>query len=227
LPSLLFSGRHVLDVGCNEGWVTCEIAQSWGARKVVGVDIDDSLIRSAWRRRRTVWSLQAPCSQGIFNVPVDPGYFPASCEHEYGSLPIPPSTSRGKNVFPHNMSFRTADWTSSDIPEDLEGYDVVIAFSISKWIHLNDGDEGLKKFFLKVHSVLRTGGVFALEPQPWDSYAKAKRMNEKLKNNAKHLVIRPDDFGSILANIGFGSVRRFGPVGEGGFSRPIDLYVKL
>jgi hypothetical protein len=55
-------------------------------------------------------------------------YFPASCEHEFGSLPIPPSSNRGKTTFPHNISFRTADWTITSIPEDAEGYDVVIAY---------------------------------------------------------------------------------------------------
>ena len=34
-------------------------AQSWGASKVIGVDIDDALIRAAWKRRKTLWSMQA------------------------------------------------------------------------------------------------------------------------------------------------------------------------
>lgn len=52
-----------------------------------------------------------------------------------------------------------------------------LRFSISKWIHLNDGDEGVLRFFRRVHAVLSTGGVFVLEPQEWDTYAKAKRMD--------------------------------------------------
>lgn len=50
-------------------------------------------------------------------------------------------------------------------------------FSISKWIHLNGGDEGLLEFFRRVSNVLRHGGKFVLEPQEWDTYAKAKRMD--------------------------------------------------
>ena len=49
--------------------------------------------------------------------------------------------------------------------------------SISKWIHLNGEDEGLMRFFRRVHSVLRVGGSFVLEPQEWESYHKARRMN--------------------------------------------------
>ncbi|KDR72624.1 hypothetical protein GALMADRAFT_142926 [Galerina marginata CBS 339.88] len=281
LPPDLFRGAQVLDIGCNEGWVTCEIgtvcfstflhhshdrlsqpewytAQSYGARCVVGVDIDDSLIQGAWRRRRAVWSMQAPTqprtssesdgnpsdnpapkkkrkvqhpdgTQATEQMPtrlIQSHYFPASCEHEFGSLPIPPSSNRGKDVFPHNISFRTADWTQKEIPENSGGYDVVVGFSISKWIHLNQGDDGLKAFFRRVYDVLKPGGTFVLEPQSWDSYAKARRGNQKLKENAQKLDIRPADFEAILREIGFGPVRHFGTVGEGGFSRPVDLYTK-
>ena len=55
---------------------------------------------------------------------------------------------------------------------------LIIRFSLSKWIHLNSGDEGLKQFFHRVLSVLNPGGFFVLEPQPWDSYAKARRMDQ-------------------------------------------------
>jgi len=48
--------------------------------------------------------------------------------------------------------------------------------SITKWIHLNQGDNGLVKFFRKIHRVLHDGGHLVLEPQAWESYAKAKRM---------------------------------------------------
>jgi len=53
-------------------------------------------------------------------------------------------------------------------------------FSISKWIHLNGGDEALKTFFRRVYNVLESGGTFILEPQAWETYAKAKRMDEVL-----------------------------------------------
>ena len=56
-------------------------------------------------------------------------YFPASFEHMFGPLPIPDVSVHGNaaEVFPHNVSFRAAGWVQSEIPEDAEGYDVVIA----------------------------------------------------------------------------------------------------
>ena len=129
-------------------------AQSHGAHFVVGVDIDTSLIEAAWRRRIAVWSMQAPTTGRSNDGPTgedegnDEGddsppakkrrretdtrtvphasYFPASCEHELGPLPIPPAAHRGKTTFPHNIAFRAADWPAAPIPEDAAGYDVVV-----------------------------------------------------------------------------------------------------
>jgi len=88
------------------------VAQTYGAHFVVGVDIDDALIHAAWRRRRAVWSTQAPphLEPGQMVKPSEPttttrNYFPTSCEHEFGSLPIPPSSiTKEKLSFPHNLS---------------------------------------------------------------------------------------------------------------------------
>lgn len=146
----------------------------------------------------------------------------------FGPLPIPPEDENTPaDRFPHNVTFQTADWTRQHIHEDTEGYDVVVAFSISKWIHLNDGDDGLTRFFRRVHSVLHDGGAFVLEPQEWDTYAKAKRMDPKLRDNAKDLKLRPENFGRILEDIGFGPAEHLGRIGEGGFRRQVDLYRKV
>ncbi|KAH8116145.1 Bin3-domain-containing protein [Phellopilus nigrolimitatus] len=248
LPKDIFRSARVLDVGCNEGWVTCEIAQSWDAREVVGVDIDDSLVRAAWRRRRSVWSQHpqhspSPDDSESYDELGRPqkklksaeAYensarhsFPAAFEHMFGPLAIPPAEPQTTNrQFPHNVSFRTADWVKDGVLEDRDEYDVVLALSITKWIHLNDGDDGLKKFFRRAYAVLKPGGAFVLEPQEWETYSKAKRMDARLKENAKGICLRPSDFERILRReIGFASAEHLGQTGKGGFQRPIDIYRK-
>jgi len=52
-------------------------------------------------------------------------YFPASCEHTYGPLPIP---DRECPAFPHNVMFRTADWVKDKIPEDDLQYDIILGY---------------------------------------------------------------------------------------------------
>lgn len=115
----------------------------------MGVDIDDTLIRAAWKRRRAVWSMQGPPSASQSDSQADDesslkkrkrpnegaetaeqscaaDYFPASCEHMFGSLPVP-EKAEGSAEFPHNVVFFTADWVDNEIAEDAAGYDVVLA----------------------------------------------------------------------------------------------------
>ena len=49
--------------------------------------------------------------------------------------------------------------------------------SVTKWIHYNWGDEGIKHLFTQVHRLLSEDGILILEPQPWRSYEKKKNLN--------------------------------------------------
>jgi SAM-dependent methyltransferase len=60
----------------------------------------------------------------------------------------------------------------------LEKFDAVFCFSLTMWIHLNHGDEGLRQFLKEICNL---GDLIVLEPQPWKCYRSAvKRM--KLSN---------------------------------------------
>ncbi|KAF9515696.1 hypothetical protein BS47DRAFT_1445318 [Hydnum rufescens UP504] len=243
LPRAFFKGRSVLDIGCNEGWVTCE---RHGATRVVGVDIDPVLIRATWKRRRACGANKDPLSHlplkkrkrsnidSFEHESISPSpslhYFPLSMQHLFGTLPIPGPGSQislESTSFPHNVSFIRADWLSDPI-DSSQQYDIVLALSITKWIHLNNGDAGLLAFFQRIFDILHQGrgSKLVLEPQHWEGYAKAKRNNPKLKESGKDLQIRPDDFEAHLTKIGFRPAQRMGSVGQGGLRRPVDVYEK-
>ncbi|XP_063914141.1 probable RNA methyltransferase CG11342 [Zophobas morio] len=60
----------------------------------------------------------------------------------------------------------------------LTRFDAISCFSITMWIHLNYGDEGLKTFLSEICNL---GNLIILEPQPWKCYRSAvKRL--KLSN---------------------------------------------
>lgn len=116
--------------------------------------------------------------------------------------------------------------------------------SITKWIHLHGGDGGLLEFFRRVYRLLRPGGTFVLEPQEWEGYKSAKRMDrvsgsqwsflrfeaegrdlwQKLAESAKVLKLRPEMFGEELVGIGFALEGAYGTPGEGGMCR--ILYIQ-
>ena len=75
-----------------------------------------------------------------------------------------------------NYVLETDDMLASVTPE----YDVILCLSITKWVHLNNGDDGLKRFFRRAFLNLRIGGKLVLEPQPWSSYKKKKKLTVSL-----------------------------------------------
>lgn len=82
---------------------------------------------------------------------------------------------------------------------------MILALSVIKWIHLEHLDDGLKIFFGKCATCLRSGGHLVIELQTWDSYEKAVRPNHSphFSQNLKQLVYRPEtSFETLLAEIG-------------------------
>lgn len=70
--------------------------------------------------------------------------------------------------FPLNLHFYTVDFVNcpSNILESCirnlsrttkydQGFDTILAFSITKWVHLTGGDEALKCFFKRIHTLLK------------------------------------------------------------------------
>ena len=91
LDSSLFSGKDVLDLGCNIGHITLTIAKDYEPKKILGVDIDGSLINIARKNIRRYLSKEK-CSE-----------FPVSMQVCYGPL-----FGQGSNntTFPNNVTFR-------------------------------------------------------------------------------------------------------------------------
>ena len=63
--------------------------------------------------------------------------------------------------------------------ENIHRFDVIFCFSVSMWIHLNKGEEGLVTLFRNCNRLSEKW--FVLEPQPWKCYMTAARRMRKLK----------------------------------------------
>jgi len=139
----------------------------------------------------------------------------------------PAATSR----FPHNVSFQCLNIVATEsCPRGQTGtYDTVLCLSVSKWIHLNWGDEGLKRLFRKIYDLLSPGGHFILEPQPWKSYRKKYNVTERTKKHFHEIKMRPSAFDTyLLKTVGFRKVDFLGKPGDcvRGFNRPVYAFRK-
>lgn len=88
----LFRGKDVLDIGCNTGHLTLVIARDFRPNKVVGIDIDRTLIKIA----RTNIKHYVNCGK-------KDKFFPVSMPIIFGPIDVPGVTE--DKAFPHNISF--------------------------------------------------------------------------------------------------------------------------
>lgn len=116
------------------------------------------------------------------------------------------------------------------IAYDQQQYDLIMCLSVTKWIHLNFGDVGLKTAFKRMFNHLRPGGKLILEAQNWASYKKKKKLTDTVFDNYKNIEFFPNRFHDYLLSPEVGFSHSY-PLGiprhlSKGFRRPIQLYVK-
>jgi len=182
-------GQRILDIGCNTGQVTLEVATTYKAKEVLGIDIDSGLIARAKR--------------GVENV--------------------------------SHLRFEVLDFLKWQ-KKDRKKFDVALCLSLTKWIHLNNGDMGLLRLFDNLNGCLKIGGLLIFEPQPWPSYKKAKRGSDIMTFNYRNVKIKPESFVRILnGKFGFKLKKHLAHRDKMkvrsnqnvGFSRPLYLLKKL
>lgn len=161
--------------------------------------------------------------------------FPLSLRISRGPIAAPP-LSEMPNVhpgeFPSNVSFIKANYVLDNenlLLTQRPEYDVILCLSVTKWVHLNWGDSGLKRLFNRAFRHLRPGGKFILEPQPWESYVRRKKLTDNINKNYRSIRLKPEQFTSFLTNeVGFSSFEYLGTPKSSvrGFQRPMYLFHK-
>lgn len=216
-----FDGRDVLDIGCNIGHVTLTVARDFNPKRVVGIDIDKKLVNIA----------QKNIKHYLRKGDAEEANFPKSMRLLYGPL-RPPVQADGFRSFPHNVKFVHGNYVleSDELLETVRPeFDLVLCLSITKWIHLNWGDAGLKRFFRRIFYNLRPGGRLVLEPQAWPSYNKRRKLTKRIFDNYKSICLFPDKFNDFLLHeVGFSTSEKLVTPHHTarGFQRPIIIYTK-
>ncbi|CAK0784799.1 hypothetical protein CVIRNUC_008003 [Coccomyxa viridis] len=226
-----FQNKQCLDIGCNEGMITLALASHFGTASMLGVDIDRRLIGRASSH------LAEQRSQASAEL--------ARASHARQSHAV---ASDGSGAQQRQASPNTRRRMASAAVQGLRGtffqhgsfleldlqagaFDTITCFSVTKWIHLNGGDEALQALLAKVYTLLSPGGRFILEPQQWVSYRKAVRkpgVSAQLQRSLSSLQMRPEEMPQYLSDVlGFKLVRELNRSASGqGFDRPMYLFRK-
>ncbi|KAJ6232008.1 7sk snRNA methylphosphate capping enzyme [Anaeramoeba flamelloides] len=241
LPILhFFQDKRCLDIGCNSGRLTLQIGYNFKVKSMLGVDIDDKLIRSARNEKRLIESRKERSEQHKTHLEINK-LIRTEISQQLGikEEEIPLSLLY-QNEYQDKFSkrilnspllpkirFLTENYTDID-PYQKEIYDAITCFSVTKWIQLNSGDEGIHRLFRRVSQELTKGGIFILEPQPLSSYKKKKNFSQLHKLNFEKMEIKPKNFSEVLVE-----TYKFVPLAvidvkhpSKGFSRPILIFQK-
>eukprot|EP00112_Aurelia_sp_Birch-Aquarium-sp1_P011085 Seg234.4 transcript_id=Seg234.4/GoldUCD/mRNA.D3Y31 product="7SK snRNA methylphosphate capping enzyme" protein_id=Seg234.4/GoldUCD/D3Y31 len=223
-----FENKDCLDIGCNVGHLTLYIGRHYNPKSLLGIDIDNNLIKSARNNIRHYTPLKGSQAPKQSDFPIS---FPI-CLGPLAAPVVPEKTGKSFG-FPFNTSFKTenyVDFEWNDLSKVEQKYDFILCLSVTKWIQLNWGDEGVKKLFKKIFVSLRPGGKLLLEPQPWKSYRKKKNITPTTKANFETIEFKPVQFIQYLLSneIGFATSEQLGiPKHKAqGFQRPIYLLTK-
>lgn len=95
--------------------------------------------------------------------------------------------AREQNQHTANVSYLCADVMDADAAAQIGGhldavwpgrrrFNAVFCMSVSMWIHLNHGDEGLAAFLRRVSE---WSALLVIEPQPWKCYGTAVRRQRR------------------------------------------------
>lgn len=224
-PLNLFQGKTVLDLGCNAGQVTKAVITSCGARRSVGIDIDQELIAQAEGRwindHRLAPEGGANAAEDQRIIAIDDSVVCGAGGEKREAAEVQGCRFICSD-FMLNDYFTTFDMESSG-EADLECSeaqtvveakhrekqdgerirpDVILLLSITKWLHLNHGDVGLLSLFRALYDLLLPEGVLVIEPQEYLNYKKAVRKNRSLRTMFHTLQMRPN-FEVELEEIGF------------------------
>ncbi|ESQ56050.1 hypothetical protein EUTSA_v10027410mg, partial [Eutrema salsugineum] len=95
------------------------------------------------------------------------------------------------------VSFQKENFVQTQKFDDNR-YDTILCLSVTKWVHLNWGDDSLITLFSEIWRLFNPDGIFVMELQPWKSYENNRRVSETTAMNYRNIVLCLEYFQKIL-----------------------------
>ena len=247
-----FKNASVLDVGCGAGYTTIAVAERFDVASILGVDVDAALISKAREnvatRKRELSAMHASSSSNshVQRVPLSmrvvqklpssiavaapSGAYSgsSSSSSSFGGMSTSAQNNAAAGSRLDRVAFRHEDFVAdATLGHQLQSYDVVICFGLTKWVHLNQGDRGLLTLFRKLYAFLKPGGRLLFAAQPWRSYNEKSRMSQDVHAHYKAIKLKPDGFLDFLTQrVGFKAVGSLPYTKPSGEKRAVHLLLK-
>lgn len=202
LDAHLFRARSCLDVGCNEGGFSLAVAGRYRVAHMLGVDLDARLVARA----------EASLTRVLET-------------HRRLLHPALPRTCASLDkYFLERVRFEVHDVMGGSIGGS---FDTVLCLSVTKWVHLRHGDQGIRKLFGILRELTRVGGNLVLEYQKWQSYKNDRNSSALARRNFSELRLAPESFCELLcAEFGFRLERAMSLNEADVFRRPLLVLVR-
>lgn len=159
--------------------------------------------------------------------------YPVSMPILYGPIYDTDMANESNTRFPKNIRFIHGNYvleSEEQLQVEQPQYDTILCLSVTKWIHLNWGDNGLRQAFKRMYAQLKPGGILILEPQSWDSYKRKKSLTETIWQNYRKIQLFPHHFDRYLlsSEVGFSRCQTLAVVNHQhkGFRRAIKVFKK-
>lgn len=133
----------------------------------------------------------------------------------------------------NQVFFRQADYILKDrslLEFEKPQYDTILCLSITKWIQLNYGDDGIRFLFKRIFKQLNPNGHLILEAQDYETYKKRRNLTPEIYENYKNICFHPKSFKNYLLSneVGFTGYFEIGLTNHEcrGFNRMLQVFVK-
>lgn len=191
-------GKRVLYIGCHEGVVPITLALKFKPANIEAIDIDPFLIVKAIKNCQMVDSIKKYIKNDkkqSLHVPMNNKYF------KLIEL-ISESNQKTTASILDTITFRLKNIVEPETEENFKKFDTIICFSLTKYIHFNYGDNGIRALINNCQQLLEDNGILIIEPNRSSSYRKLKFFSKVFSESFKNMNLLPENFSKLITNSG-------------------------